>query len=250
MSKGKSFGTSFVAGVVLLPAAAILSVALIGQAAPEEPVEAALVADTTVAAVVVQAEAPASPFLSDLDIWTACVPDAAGLIEKETAGTITPVEDAALDALRAICAEEGIPLDGPPPPPPVSRTVYVNGPSAAPAPAAPPATVAVSTDTTEPPTDSTTATSTTLPPVGTTPTTTAATTAAAGETQYLDARAAALSAIDEAVAANGKADKISEARQQLAEAESKAANTDYWGALEKALEAERNAQEAISEAGD
>jgi hypothetical protein len=231
---------------------------LIGTAPAEEPAAESIAdtSDTTIQALVVQAEAFVDPGLSDLDIWTACVPDAATLIAKEVDGTITPVEDAALDALRKICAEEGIPLDGPPPPPPVSRTVYVNGPSAAPAPPAPaaPPTAAATDDATTTMTaaDSTGSTSTTAPPTtsgSTTNTTTGATTAAAGETQYLSAHADAVAKIDEAVAANGKADKISEARQQLAEGEAKASNNDFWGALEKALEAQKNAEEAISEAG-
>lgn len=244
MAKDK-FGASFIAGVVLIPAAAIASVFLIGNAPPEEPVAA--VVDSTIPAVVVQAEVPTQPLLSDLDIWTACVPDAAALIEKETAGTITPVEDAALDALREICAEEGMPLDGPPAPPPISRTVYVNGP--APVASAAPVVAVASTD--EPPTDTTsttaeTTTSTVVAAADTT-TTTVAGQPPAGSTQFLAARADALAAIDAAVAANGEGDKIEEARRQLAEADSKAAQGDYWGAVEKAQEAGKNAKEAISE---
>lgn len=245
MAKDK-FGASFIAGVVLIPAAAIASVFLIGNAPPKEPVAA--VVDSTIPAVVVETEVvPQQSFLSDLDIWTACVPDAAALIEKETAGTITPVEDAALDALREICAVEGMPLDGPPAPPPISRTVYVNGP--APVAAAAPVLAVAATD--EPPTDTTsttadTTTSTVVAAADTT-TTTIAGQPPAGSTQFLAARADAMAAIDAAVAANGEGDKIEEARRQLAEADSKAAQGDYWGALEKAQEAEENASEAISE---
>ncbi len=40
--------------------------------------------------------APAvEPFLSETDIWQACVPDAALLLENEADKTITPIEDAA-----------------------------------------------------------------------------------------------------------------------------------------------------------
>ncbi|MBK5267695.1 MAG: hypothetical protein JJE47_09705 [Acidimicrobiia bacterium] len=246
MAKG-TFGASFIAGVVLIPAAAIASVFLIGNAPPEEPIAA--VVDSTLPAVVAQAEVvPPQPFLSDLDIWTACVPDAAALIEKETAGTITPVEDAALDALREICAQEGMPLDGPPAPPPISRTVYVNGP--APVTSAAPVVAVAATD--EPPTDTTTTTAadtttSTVVAAADTTTTTVAGQPPAISTQFLAARADAVTAIDAAVAANGEGDKIEEARRQLAEADSKAAQGDYWGALEKAQEAEKNAKEAISE---
>ncbi len=64
------------------------------------------------------------------------------MLEKEASGSITAIERAALDALREICAEEGMPLDGPPAPPPLvrTRTIQVS------APASPATTTPVSND--------------------------------------------------------------------------------------------------------
>ena len=98
MANDKKFAASFVLGLVLLPASAIGAVVLAGDGAEATP-EPTIAAAETVSWV-----APAvEPFLSETDVWQACVPDAALLLEKEADETITPIEDAALDALRSIC---------------------------------------------------------------------------------------------------------------------------------------------------
>lgn len=53
---------------------------------------------------------------SDADLQAACTRDGKELAEKEAAGTITPLEQAALDALRPICADNDTPLPAAPQP--------------------------------------------------------------------------------------------------------------------------------------
>lgn len=237
MAVDKNFGVSFIIGLVLLPVSAIAAVAMSGPSAAEPTTTIAVAttrpAETTATAAVAEG-------LTDTDIWQACVPDAASLLEKEVAGTITPIEDAALDALRAICEAEGMPLDGPPAPPPITQTVVVAGPRVA---SAAPAASDTSGSTTGTSTPSELADEETIPAL-TQPQ------ELAGQSQYLAQYAIALAAINEAIAAGGEADKIDEAREQLSEAEGKAVDNDFWGALEKAMEAEEQAHEAISEWDD
>ena len=47
---------------------------------------------------------------ADMDLQTACLVDGQILVAAEAAGTITDVEQAALDALRDICDAAGMPL--------------------------------------------------------------------------------------------------------------------------------------------
>jgi hypothetical protein len=65
------------------------------------------------------------PTATRADLEAACGSEGLELVEREAAETITDLEQAALDALRQICAEEGLELPGPPAPPPVVRTVTV-----------------------------------------------------------------------------------------------------------------------------
>ncbi len=74
--------------------------------------------------------------------------------------------------------------------------------------------------------------------------------ALAGQSQYVSAHASASAAISAAVSAGAKGEDLNEAQEQLREAEAKAANNDFWGALEKALEAEKKAREAAGERED
>jgi hypothetical protein len=64
---------------------------------------------------------PVNASAADLD--SACGPDGMTLIGAEADGTITDVQQAALDALRQICEQNGSPLPGPAAPPPVVKTV-------------------------------------------------------------------------------------------------------------------------------
>ena len=145
MAEGSKFSGSMLAGLILLPVSAVVAVALTGiltsPPAPDLP-EAGGV--TAAASPTVAALAPAVGLTED-DIWQACVPDAAVLLGKESEGSISAIEDAALDALRSVCAQEGFAVDGPATPAPITETVVVQSqPVAAAAPS--PANTAASFD--------------------------------------------------------------------------------------------------------
>ena len=115
-------------GILAVPLAAAASMFLVSPSI-EEP---AALAEAPVAAEAAVASAP------DLaqDLLVACGPIASEMIELEKAGSLTQLQSAALDALRPICSQEGLPL----PEDPGSQTVQAvltrsgpvaSGPSAA-----------------------------------------------------------------------------------------------------------------------
>jgi len=138
-SKLSAFTISLILGLLLIPLSAVAAAALIssddgsGSAAVEPAVVVAEVQETTVtttetadAETVFVTEAPTA---TAADLEAACGSDGLELVEREAAGTITDLEQAALDALRQICAAEGLELAGPPAPPAVVRTVAVVSPT-------------------------------------------------------------------------------------------------------------------------
>jgi hypothetical protein len=127
--RGQKFGLTAVLGVVMVPAAAIVAVALLQPATTTEtePVDVELAAATEVAV-----DSPnTTEFViepvtsSDDDLIAACTEDGLWLVALEGSGEITELQAAALDALRQLCEEAGMPLPGPPAPPAVVRTVKV-----------------------------------------------------------------------------------------------------------------------------
>jgi hypothetical protein len=103
-------------GVLAIPALALASSALFGSTEPS-----ATAADTAVETVARESNAPTTTAVtaSARDLRRACGRDGRTLVEAEADGTISAVEQAALDALRPICAAEGRPLAPPPAPEPV-----------------------------------------------------------------------------------------------------------------------------------
>jgi hypothetical protein len=89
---------------------------------------------TLAAAVAAPAALPTGQGAADTafaDLLAACGTEGRGLVAGETAGSLTALQQAALDALRPVCAAAGLSLDGPAP-----AAVIASGPSAAPAPGA------------------------------------------------------------------------------------------------------------------
>ena len=133
------FTVSLILGMLLVPLSAVAAAAVIsdgGDAGTEETVEAVTVAEVPEAIVTTTAaETVETVFVTDpptftrADLEAACGEQGWELVEREVEGTITELEQAALDSLRQICAEEGLELPGPPAPPPVIRTVAVDDPS-------------------------------------------------------------------------------------------------------------------------
>ena len=176
------------------------------------------------------------------DLTRACGPAGEQLVAKEAAGTISPVQQAALDALRPICEAQGMPLAGKPAVPPIVHTVTVQAASE-PAPAQ---TAAAPT--------TTAATNTTVitVPAPTTATTVAPTTtsSASAEEAYVSVHAKAVAEIDHAVSLGGDPGKIAEARAKLAEAEREAAAGKWSEATTHAWEAIGQARESIDGDGE
>jgi hypothetical protein len=109
-------------GVLAIPALALASTAVFGPTGTEA--EAAGATTETGVATVTAAPAATTTTVTATagDLRRACGRDGRALVEAEAAGTIDAVEQAALDALRPICADEGTPLAEPPAPEPVVVT--------------------------------------------------------------------------------------------------------------------------------
>lgn len=123
---GKRFSTSLIIGLLLVPLSAVAAVALVNPDATAESGETVateVVATTTTSQAIDEYEIPEIASAGDLEL--ACGDEGMELVLKEGEGTITALEQAALDSLRAICEAEGLVLPGPPAPEAVVETVTV-----------------------------------------------------------------------------------------------------------------------------
>ena len=125
----KSVSLSVMLGTLLVPLSAYAASSLVETSGVAESV----IAPAT--SPVVEPSVTAIPS-TGTDLETACGEAGLAMVAAETAGTISQLQQAALDALRGICAEQGMPLPAPAVDLPVATTV---GEPAAPPPA--PATV-------------------------------------------------------------------------------------------------------------
>lgn len=138
----KSLSTSMIVGTLLVPLTAVAAVWLTGQ---EQSAAEAPITNTTTSVSVVAVSDPTvvnSPVDPAADLEMACGSDGMQLVSLEESGKITDVQQAALDALRDICDQEGLPLPSRPAPDPIVQTVVI--------PAATATTVAGSTSTSPP----------------------------------------------------------------------------------------------------
>ena len=133
-SRSSMFTVSLILGMLLVPLSAVAAAAVIsnGDDAANGPtattMAAAEVSSTTAAETVEAVFVTDAPSFTREDLEAACGEQGWELVEREAEGTINELEQAALDSLRQICAEEGLELPGPPAPPPVVRTVSVTDP--------------------------------------------------------------------------------------------------------------------------
>ncbi len=105
---------------------AVAAVALVNPDAAAEPEQVEAVQVVVDDAIVTQApEVEVPEIASSEDLKAACGEQGMLLVDKEADGLISPLEQAALDSLRAICAGEGAELPGPPAPGAVVETVTV-----------------------------------------------------------------------------------------------------------------------------
>lgn len=136
-SRSSMFTISLILGLLLIPLSAVAATALMSSDGETGEDDAALVVVEVPETIVPTTEAVEAetvfvtepPTATRADLEAACGHEGLELVEREAEGTITDLEQAALDSLRQICAEEGLELPGPPAPPPVVRTVKVVGTS-------------------------------------------------------------------------------------------------------------------------
>lgn len=136
----KSLSVSMIAGIMLVPLTAVAALWLTGQekSAAETPEST-----TTTSVPLVTVANPTSPDTTidlERDLLMACGPDGMELVALEESGKITDVQQAALDALREVCDQEGLALPEKPVPDPIVQKVVI--------PAATATTVAAATSTT------------------------------------------------------------------------------------------------------
>jgi hypothetical protein len=118
----KSVSLSVILGTLLVPLSAFAASNLVeSTAAPGTSITAA--ASPVTETVVTEPGSPAR------DLETACGEAGLAMVAAEAAGSIGDLQQAALDALRGVCAEQGTPL----PTPPTTQTVVS---TAVPAPSA------------------------------------------------------------------------------------------------------------------
>jgi hypothetical protein len=124
----QSLSVSMVLGTLLVPLSAFAASMLVSNDPPVEPS-----ASVAVTAPTPQPYAVSSPPTATIaDLEAACGDAGLLLVTAETAGSITDVQQAALTALREICAEQGLALPGKPVPEPIVQTVVVSGSASTP----------------------------------------------------------------------------------------------------------------------
>jgi len=109
----KGVSLSVVLGILLVPLSAYAASSLVETSGVAESVTAPETSPVLEPAVTA---APST----GADLETACGEAGLAMVAAETAGTISQLQQAALDALRGICAEQGMPLPAPAAPQPVA----------------------------------------------------------------------------------------------------------------------------------
>lgn len=115
---------SMIVGTLLVP---ISAVAAIWLSDPGQVAEAETPTTTTTAVANTAQPAPAFDNVraTEADLRAACGYVGMTLVDAERNGTISDVQQAALDALRDICDEQGLSLPPPPTPDPQTQTVVI-----------------------------------------------------------------------------------------------------------------------------
>jgi hypothetical protein len=119
----RTVSTSMVLGLLLVPLSAFAASVLISDRAQTEaeasaPAPAPISTPVTATGFAIQTATAA-------DLAAACGETGMGMVAAEMEGSISDIQQAALDALRDICAEHGTPLPGKPAPEPLAQTVVL-----------------------------------------------------------------------------------------------------------------------------
>ena len=121
----KNYFIAMLIGALAIPLLALAANGLIEGNGSEDQTEASVTAAPLLflsepIEKVIDAAAP-----DEDHVAAACGPDGQVLIERELDGSIDPIEQAALDALRPICDEAGLAIPDAPTPAPVVQQVVV-----------------------------------------------------------------------------------------------------------------------------
>lgn len=113
---------SVIVGTLLIPLSALAAYALVPPAATEDP-SVAQASDETIptTTTVVYDTGVATP----QDLAEACGPAGLALVDAENHETISQLQQAALDALREVCEQQGMALPGKTAPDPIVQTIVV-----------------------------------------------------------------------------------------------------------------------------
>lgn len=122
LNKG-SITLSMIVGTLLVPLTAVAALWLTGS--DDDTAQDSTTTSTSPVLPVASTPETTVPDVTAADIDTACGPEGMQLVALEDKGTITDVQQAALDALRELCDQEGLSLPDKPPSDPVVRNVIV-----------------------------------------------------------------------------------------------------------------------------
>ncbi len=118
---GLGISGAVLTGLLLVPATAIAAVAIVATTRP--PAVLAEEITTTTSTTTTAIDTTTTTVDGGEAIDEACTDGAEDLIEKEQDQSISEIEAAALDALREVCAANGMTVAGPPVPDDVVRVV-------------------------------------------------------------------------------------------------------------------------------
>ncbi|MGD2061262.1 MAG: hypothetical protein PVF87_10385 [Acidimicrobiia bacterium] len=124
-----SLSFSMIVGTLLVPLSAVAALWLTD---PTPEAEAAVPSTTTQPSTTTSTVAATVVTVGGPDLRAACGPDGMELVGLEDQGTISDVQQAALDALRELCEQQGMPLPAKPASEPIVQTVVVPAPAVTP----------------------------------------------------------------------------------------------------------------------
>lgn len=136
----KGLSLSIIVGTLLVPLTALAAIWLTDPDQGTEDTSAPSTAASVATATTQPTTAATNAIAADLS--TACGPEGMQLVSVEESESITDVQQAALDALREVCEQQGIPLPPKPAAKPMVQTVVVPATTAAsPSPGSAPTTL-------------------------------------------------------------------------------------------------------------
>jgi hypothetical protein len=125
----RGLSLSILVGTLLVPLTALAAIWLTDPDRGEEP---SVPTPNVIPATTLTTQSTSEATIDiTADLQAACGPEGMQLVSLEESLTITDVQQAALDALRGVCEQQGIPLPSKPVPEPIVQTVVVPAPATA-----------------------------------------------------------------------------------------------------------------------